>query len=259
MSRFIYSFSIIVSIVFLAVPLMIVFPLAFNTSSFLSYPMDGFTFKWFEMVFAEQWWTSAFINSVKVAAGVVVFSLLIGGLAALGVMLVGRTLEYVLYGLFISPLIMPSIVLGVALAYFFGGLGLGGSYWALVLAHSLLGIPMVFLSVMTSLKGLDPALDQAAASLGASRTHRFWNVTFPLTIPGFLAGGLFAFIISFDEVVIAMFLVAPDSTTLPITLYSSLRDRLQPTIVAVAFLLSVISFLFLLALGWAQNFDRKRK
>lgn len=258
MSRFIYYLSTFLSILFLAAPLLAVFPLAFNSSSFLTYPLEGLTLKWFQLVFTEKWWTSAFINSIKVAVGVVCISLVVGGLSALGVALVGRTLKYILYGLFVSPLVMPSIIMGVALAYAFGRIGLGGSYWALVFAHSLLGIPLVFLSVITALKGLDPDLDDAAASLGASRMHRFWNIIFPLTIPGFLAGGLFAFIISFDEVVIALFLVAPDSTTLPIALFSSLRDKLQPTIVAVAFLLSILSFIFILVFGWAQKHAKGR-
>lgn len=256
MSRIMYQVSVMLALLFLALPLLFVLPLAFNTSSFLIYPMEGFTFDWFAQVFTQRQWTSAFFNSIKVASGAMAVAVVIGGLAALGVMLANRLLQIVLSALFISPLIMPSIVIGVAFAYAFGRTGLSGSYWALVLAHAILGAPLVFLSVMTSLKGLDPDFDRAAASLGASRSHRFWHVTLPLTAPGFLAGALFAFVTSFDEVVVALFLVAPESTTLPIALFASLRDRLQPTIVVVALLLSLLSLVFLLILGWAQKHSR---
>lgn len=253
MSRIIYWTSLTLALCFMVLPLLFVFPLAFNPSSFLTYPMEGFTFDWFKAVFTQEHWRHAFLNSIRVASGAMVIAVLIGGLAAMGVMLTNRLSQIVLSALFISPLIIPSIVVGVAFAYVFGRVGLSGSYWSLVLAHAILGAPLVFLSVMTSLKGLDPDLDRAAASLGSSRNYRFWHVTLPLTAPGFLAGALFAFITSFDEVVVALFLAAPESTTLPIALFAALRDRLQPSIVVVALILSLISLVFLLILGKAQK------
>jgi putative spermidine/putrescine transport system permease protein len=128
-----------------------------------------------------------------------------------------------------------------------------------VLAHSILAAPLVFLSVMTSLRGLDPDLDRAAASLGASRRHRFMTVTLPLAAPGFMAGALFAFTTSFDEVVAALFLASPESTTLPVMLFSGLRDRLQPTLVVVALLLSLISFALLALMHWLQQLGKPAK
>ena len=253
MSRTIFWMSTVICIAFLALPLLLVLPLAFNTSSFLTYPLEGFTFHWFGEVFGQPSWTNAILNSVRVAVGAMVLAVSIGGLAATGVILTGRWMQVVLSALFVSPLVVPSIVIAVAFAYAFGRVGLSGSYLSLVLAHAILGAPLVFLSVMTSLRGLDPALDQAAASMGASRLHRFWNVTLPLTAPGFLAGALFAFITSFDEVVVALFLAAPESTTLPIALFAGLRDRLQPTIVVVALMLSLVSLFFLLVMGRMQK------
>jgi len=253
MARWIFWSSTVLCLAFLALPLLLVLPLAFNTSSFLTYPMEGFTFAWFAEVFGQATWTTAIWNSIKVACGAMVLAVLIGGMAATGVILTGRALQMVLSALFVSPLVVPSIVVAVAFAYAFGRAGLSGSYASLVLAHAILGAPLVFLSVLTSLRGLDPDLDRAAASMGASRFHRFRHVTLPLAAPGFLAGALFAFITSFDEVVVALFLAAPASTTLPIALFSGLRDRLQPTIVVVALLLSLVSLLFLLAMARMQK------
>lgn len=259
MSRFIYWISLTISIAFLALPLLLVLPLAFNDSSFLTYPMEGFTFDWFYHVYQEAIWSKALLNSLIVALGAMIVATLIGGLAAIGVLLTGRLAQVILTALFVSPLVLPSIVIGVAFAYSFGRMMIAGSYTSIILAHAILGAPLVFLSVMTSLKLLNPDLDRAAASLGASRTHRFWRITLPLTAPGFIAGAIFAFITSFDEVVVALFLVSPDTTTLPIALFASLRDRLQPTIVVVALLLSIVSFLFLLFLNWAQKNSKTAK
>lgn len=259
MSRAIYWVSLSVGFLFLVLPLLVVLPLAFNDSSFLNYPMEGFTWRWFGVVFQQPPWMAALVNSLKVALGAMVAGVLIGGLAAVGTMLAGRWGRLVLSALFISPIVIPSVVLGVAMAYAFGRMGVGGGYLSLVMAHAILGAPLVFLSVMTSLKGLDPELERAAASLGASRWTRFHTVTLPLAAPGFLTGALFAFITSFDEVVVALFLASPQSQTLPIALFSSLRDRLEPPIVVVALLLSLVSCLFIVALNRLQKRSNGRR
>lgn len=253
MSRIIYWAALVFAFFFLVAPLLIVLPLAFNDSSFLTYPMDGFTFRWFEVFFTAPPWLASLMNSLKVALGTMIVALLVGGMAAMGTMLMGKWGQLVLSALFVSPIVIPSVVLGVAMAYAFGRMGLGGGYLSLVMAHTILAAPLVFLSVITSLKGLDPELDRAAASMGASRWYRFHTVTLPLAMPGFATGALFAFITSFDEVVVALFLASPQSQTLPITLFSSLRDRLEPTIVVVALLLSIVSCLFILALNRLQK------
>lgn len=259
MSRCIFWISTTAALAFLIIPLMLILPLAFNDSSFLTYPMEGFSLRWFHEVFAQEQWVRSFFNSVKVALGTTVVALLVGGLAALGVMLVNRWLQTVLTALFVSPMIVPSIVIGVAFAYSFGRMGLSGGYWGLVLAHSILAVPLVFLSVMTSLRGLDADLDRAAASLGASRSYRFVTVTLPLAAPGFMAGALFAFTTSFDEVVASLFLASPESTTLPVMLFAGLRDRLQPTLVVVALLLSLVSFALLSLMHWLQQLGKPNK
>lgn len=253
MSKVIYWTTLTISFLFLVLPLIVVLPLAFNDSTFLNYPMEGFTFRWFSVVFDSPSWLSGLMNSLRVAIGATIAALLIGGLAAMGTILLGRVGQAVATALFVSPLIIPSVVMGLAMAYAFARAGISGGYLSLVLAHSILGAPLVFLSVMTALKGLDPELDRAASSLGASRWYRFRTVILPLTAPGFMTGALFAFITSFDEVVVALFLASPQSQTLPTVLFASLRDQLQPTLVVVALLLSIISCLFILALNALQK------
>lgn len=253
MSRIIYGVSVGLSFAFLVLPLLIVLPLAFNDSTILNYPMGGFSLRWFESVAHQQVWLTATANSFKVAIGAMLLSLLVGGLAAMGVMASGRIAAVILSALFVSPLVVPSIVMAVAMFFMFARFGLAGGYLSLILAHAIMGAPLVFLSAMSSLKGLNPELDRAGASMGASRWFRFRTIILPLTAPGFAIGALFAFITSFDEVVVALFLSSPQSQTLPIALFSALRDRLEPTLVAVAVLLTLISLLFLLAISRLQK------
>lgn len=253
MSRVIYWGTLVLALIFLVGPLLVVLPLAFNDSSFLNYPMDGFTFRWFGVFFTQQPWLGSLLNSLNVAVGTTVVAVLIGGMAAMGTMLMGKWGQLILTTLFVSPIVIPSVVLAVAMASAFGRMSMGGGYTSLVLAHSILAAPLVFLSVITALRGLDPELERAASSMGASRWYRFHTITLPLAAPGFATGALFAFITSFDEVVVALFLASPQSQTLPITLFSSLRDRLEPTLVVVALLLSILSCLFILTLSRLQK------
>ena len=151
MSRAIYWTSLSLAFTFLILPIVVVLPLAFNDSTFLTYPMEGFSVRWFEEFFTAPPWLYTLGNSVRVALGTTVVAVLVGGLAAMGTMLAGKWGQIVLSALFVSPVVIPSVVLGVAMAYAFGRIGLGSTYYALVFAHTILAAPLVFLSVMTSL------------------------------------------------------------------------------------------------------------
>lgn len=253
MSRVFYVVFVSAGFVFLVLPLLIVLPLAFNDSSILNYPMPGISLRWFEVAAGQDIWLSATFNSFRVATGAMILSLLVGGLAAMGVMASSRLTATILSALFLSPLIVPSVVMAVAMFYMFARFGIGSGYLSLIIAHSIMGAPLVFLSAMSSLKGLNPELERAAASMGAGHIFRFRTVVLPLAAPGFVIGALFAFITSFDEVVVALFLASPQSQTLPIALFAALRDRLEPTLVVVALLLTVISLAFLWVVSRLQK------
>ncbi|WP_051328643.1 ABC transporter permease [Geminicoccus roseus] len=248
--RILHAVLVTGAVLFLLAPILAVIPLAFNSGSFLSYPLDGLSLRWFAVLLETPPWMMALGNSVKIALGAMAISLLLGGLAAVGLHAVPAAWRIVVGALFVSPLVVPSVVLAVGLFFLFARAGLAGHPLSIMLAHALLGFPLVFVSVASTLRGIDPNLEMAAQSMGASRWYRFWAVTFPLALPGFWTGAIFAFMTSFDEVIIALFLSSPESTTLPVVLFGSLRDKLQPTIVAVAVVLTFTSALFLAALGW---------
>lgn len=249
-ARILYVVLVTAALLFLLAPILAVIPLAFNSGSFLSYPLDGLSLRWFEVLLTTPPWIMALGNSVKIALGAMVIAVLLGGIAAVGLHAVPAAWRIVVGALFMSPLLVPTVVLSVGLFFLFARIGLVGHPLSLMLAHALLGFPLVFISVAAALRGIDANLDLAASAMGASAWYRFWTVTFPLALPGFWTGAIFAFMTSFDEVIIALFLTSPESTTLPVVLFSSLRDKLQPTIVAVAVVLTFTSALFLGAISW---------
>jgi putative spermidine/putrescine transport system permease protein len=176
---------------------------------------------------------------------VVVVATLLGTLAALGVARLPRTLRALATGLILSPLIVPTIVVAIGVYYAFSRLGLVGTPVGLILAHSCLAAPFVVTSVSASLKGLDPRLEQAALGLGATPRRVFLEITLPLIRPGVLVGALFAFITSFDELVVALFISGSGAVTLPRRMWDDLRYQIEPTIAAVSTLTIVLTVVLL--------------
>jgi putative spermidine/putrescine transport system permease protein len=185
---------------------------------------------------------------------VVVLATLLGTLAALGIARLPKTLRVLASALILSPLIVPAIVVAIGIYYAFARYGLVGTPAGLILAHTCLAVPFVVISVNASLAGIDPRLEQAALSLGATPTGTFFQVTLPLIRPGVLAGALFAFITSFDELVVALFISGSGAVTLPRRMWDDLLYQIEPTIAAVSTLTIVLS----VALMGCAHMLRKR-
>jgi putative spermidine/putrescine transport system permease protein len=231
----------VVVLCYLVVPSVIVVPMSFSASRFLQFPPPELSLRWYRAYLGTREWTEATWNSIQVATATAVLATGLGTLAALGLRrrFWGRSM---VYGLLISPLVIPVIVLSVALYLYFAplqklGLPLIGRRIGLILAHTVLAIPFVVVSVSASLKVLDEAMERAAQSLGASPGVAFRRVTFPLIRPGVVAGGLFAFVTSFDEAVAAIFLGGPAARTLPLKMWEGVRLEVDPTLAAVSSLL----------------------
>lgn len=234
---------------FLLLPILAIIPLSFNSSSLLTYPMEGVSLQWYAKVFADSRWISALQNSLWVGGATVAIATPLGTLAALGLSKLAFRGKALLIAGLLSPMIVPTIITAVGIYFVFSRLGLANSLTGLVLAHVVLALPFVLIPVSASLSQLDPALARAAASLGARPGHAFRHVTLPLIAPGIASGAIFAFTTSFDEVVIAMLLTGPEQRTLPRELLSGTRENLDPTVLAVATLLVVLASLVLIALG----------
>lgn len=235
----------------LNLPILIVVILSFNEGRFLSFPPSGLSLQWYEAFFASARWKLATVNSFKLATATVLVATPIGVLASYALVRGNFPGRGVLLALVSAPLMLPGIIVAVAMYFFFARLGMIGSFWAMLLAHVCITVPIIVLTVNASLSTLDENLERAAAGLGANRWQVFWHVTRPLIQPGMLTGAVFAFLISFDELPIALFMSGTLGETLPARMWSSLRDEIDPTIavvstllIAVTVTLSLIAFYF---------------
>ncbi len=234
-------------VAFLLLPLVAILPLAFTDSVFLVYPISGPSTRWFGVLAESQAWARAIVNSLIIGTGATLLSTVIGTLAALGLRRELLPLSGLLRSVFLLPMVVPAVVLGVGMQILYARMGLASSYLGVIIAHAVLCVPFVLVNVAGSLAGIDPALERAAASLGASPVKVFGNVTLPLAMPGILTGAVFAFATSLDEVVITLFVAGPNQTTLARQMFSSLRENISPAIAAAAFVIMILTFALLLA------------
>jgi putative spermidine/putrescine transport system permease protein len=219
---------------FLMAPIIVVVATAFTTSPYPVFPPEGFTLAWFERFLGMSEFTDAIKRSTLLAFTSMVVSTVLGTFSALAL---GRWKvpgHGAISALMLSPILFPAIVLGLALLVFYHRIGLAGSFAALVAAHSVLTTPFVIRLVLASLAEFDPATEEAARNLGAGWWRTFLQVTLPLIRPGVLAGAVFAFIISFDELVITLFLAGPGMTTLPIRIFTYVEYSSDPTVSAIS-------------------------
>jgi putative spermidine/putrescine transport system permease protein len=243
---------------FLLAPIVVIVPIAFSSSSFLSYPILGLSLRWFEAVFVPYPWLLALKNSLVVALAVTMLSTILGTLAAYGLDRLEWRYKSILSGLFIIPMVVPSVVVALCCYFFFVRIGLIGSIAGIILAHTVIAVPLVVVTVTATLKGFDQNLVHAASSLGAAPAKAFFSVVLPLIAPGVITGAIFAFITSFDEVVIALFVTGPQQITLPRQLFSGLRNQLDPSIVAVAVLLMAFTLIFMAVLEYLNFVNEQR-
>lgn len=232
-------------LLYLVLPILIVIPMSFSPSKFLRFPPTGLSLQWYRNYFTSPSWVSATILSLKVAGVVTVLATALGSLAALGLVRARFRGRDAVQALVLSPLIVPTVVTAVAVYFLFARLGLVGSMWSLVFAHTVLAVPFVVLTVSATLRGFDLNLEKVAMSLGSTQLKALLRITVPLVAPGIVSGSLFAFITSFDEVVIAIFLAGTTSATLPKRMWDDVQLQLDPTLSAVSSILIVVSITIL--------------
>ena len=256
-----YAYLVICGLIFffLIAPIVVIIPLSFNSGSFLVYPLQGFSLHWYQDFFASAEWMRALKNSIIVAPAATVLAMVFGTLAAIGLTRGNFPGKALVMALVISPMVVPVVIIGVASYLFFAPLGLGNSFFSLIVVHAVLGVPFVIITVSATLQGFNHNLVRAAASLGASPLTAFRRVTLPLIAPGVISGALFAFATSFDEVVVTLFLAGPEQATLPRQMFSGIRENLSPTIAAAATLLIAFSVVLLLTLEWLRGRSEKMR
>lgn len=245
--RSIFAFHRIIRIIalagfaFLALPLLIVIPISFSSSQFLQFPPTGFSLQWYDRYLSSGAWLTATATSILIAALVVVVALLVGSAAAISVVRAKGRGKVLLAMSCLIPLVIPNIVLAVAFFFLFSKIGLVGTVGGLVFAHSVLSLPLVFVTMVAGLYGIDPDLPRAAAVLGANPARVIFKITVPLMWTSIITAALFAFVHSFDEIVIALFLTSLSVTTLPKLIWENLVMYIDPTVSAVSTLLIVLA------------------
>src|SRR5277367_246669 len=225
----------------IVIPVLAVAPLAFSKQSFLQLPPHDWSLRWWEAFFADASWFRALMTSFEVATLSCLLSVAAGTSAALGLPRLGPRMRTIASGLFLGPLVAPVIVLAVGLYALARSFGLVGSTLGLVLAHTMLALPYVVLNVGVSVAALDPRLALAASGLGAGPWRTFRTVTLPSILPGIVGGGVFAFVTSFDEVVLAVFLAGPNVKTLPVRIWEDVRVEYTPVVAVAATIMIVLA------------------
>ena len=248
-------------LLFLITPILVIIPLSFNAEPYFTYPMPGFSMRWYEDFFTGEQsdvWHLAVKNSIIVAIFATLLATSLGTVAAVGLSNSRLPFKTFLMGILISPMIVPLVITAVGMYFFYSKLGFTprqlSQYWSglhllpVIIAHAALGTPFVVITVTATLVGFDQSLTRASASLGADGLRTFFKITVPLVMPGMISGALFAFITSFDEVVVVLFLAGIEEYTIPRRMFSGMREQISPTILAVATVLVILSIFLLSAL-----------
>ena len=228
-------------------PIVIVIVLAFGSGGYLKFPPDGYSLRWFAAFFGDPRWQRALLSSLLIATIACAIATVLGFFAAYAFVRGDLRAKKLLLSFMLLPIIIPHVITAIAMYFVSGPLKLVGNPLWIGLCHATIALPIVLLILLSSLQGVDVNLERAALSLGSSRVGVFTRVVIPLAFPGILSGALFAFLTSFDELVISLFLAGVKSETLPVRIWNSLHLQVEPVIAAVsAFLIAVTGAVLLL-------------
>jgi putative spermidine/putrescine transport system permease protein len=243
-------------VLFMAGPLLVVILVSFTPTGFIEFPPSGISLRWFWAILDNQDFIRAFWISIYLGLASATLSSLIAVPAALAIGRHRFMAREALVGLFMSPLMVPTIVLGIAFLRFLSQLGINGTFVGLVLCHAVIITPYVLRLTLASVVGLDRATERAAVSLGASRFATFRRVTLPAIMPGVAGGWVLAFITSFDELTVTIFIVNPSTTTLPVRLFSHITQTTDPLVASISTMIILFTVALLLIIEWLYGLDR---
>lgn len=240
---------------FLILPILVIIPLSFNAEPFFSFTPgmlrlepEAYSLKWYAAIFDSPLWMLSIRNSFLIGICATVLATSLGTLAAVGLASSDMPFRRSITALLLSPMIVPLIIVAAGMFFFYTRFNLVATFPGVIIAHAALGVPFVIITVTATLSGFDQSLYRAGLSMGASPFKVFRDVIIPLIRPGVISGALFAFVTSFDEIVLVLFLAGPEQSTIPRQMFSGLREQINPTILAVATLLIIVSVLLLATL-----------
>ena len=238
---------------FLVLPIVVIIPLSFNTEPYFTFTKGmvmldptAYSMRWYKEIWTNENWMLAIRNSFIIGFFATIIATSLGTLAAIGLSSQHMPFKRYIMALMLSPMIVPLIIIAAGMFFFYTKFNMAGTYPGLIIAHAALGVPFVIITVTATLSGFDRSLYFAGLSMGASPLQTFFDIVVPLIRPGVISGAMFAFVTSFDEVVLVIFLAGPGQRTIPRQMFSGLREQINPTILAVATLLILTSMIFLI-------------
>ena len=260
LGRFAYLAFCAAVFVFLVAPILVIVPLSFNAEPYFTFSEgmlrldpDAYSLRWYREIIENEAWTRSLANSLVIGVAATVLATVLGTLAALGLASPGVPARRAIMGILISPMVTPVIIAAAGMFFFYSNLGLGQTHLGIILAHATLGVPFVVVTVTATLASFDRDLTRASASLGAGPWTTFRRIQLPLIAPGVISGALFAFAVSFDEVVVVLFMGGVEQRTIPRQMWSGIREQISPAILAVATFLIVFAALLLVAVAWLRR------
>ncbi|MDQ1913429.1 ABC transporter permease [Paenibacillus sp. GD4] len=243
-------------VLFIISPLLVIIPTSLTSVKYLSFPPVGFSFQWYVKIFDRPEFVDSFLFSLQLAALTAVISTILGTLAGIALHKYKFRGSGMINGLLLSPLTVPALIIGIAALLFFTRIGLAGTFIGLLLAHVLISIPYVVRLVLTGLSSFDYTLERAAYIMGAKPFHVFRDITLPLIKPAIMSGAIFAFLTSFDNVTVSLFLVSPTTTTLPLAIFSYMQETLDPLVASISSVVILLSLVFIILLERVYGLDR---
>lgn len=241
---------------FVVSPLLIIVPTSFTATGVLRFPPEGFSLQWYAKILDRPEFIESFWVSLKLAAVTAVLATLIGTLAAFALHKYKPPGSGALKALLLSPLTVPSLIIGISALLFFTRIGLAGTFAGLLLSHILISVPYVVRLVLTGLSSFDYTLERAAAILGAHPVRTFWDITLPVIRPAIFSGMVFAFLTSFDNVTVSLFLISPSTTTLPMAIFNYMQESLTPLVASISSIMILLSLVFIFLLERVYGLDR---
>lgn len=249
----------ILLLLFLVLPILVIIPISFNDLNLVGYPIGEVSLRWYRGFISSDQWQRALKNSLVVGLTTVAIATPLGYLAAVGLYYItDKRLRALVNFFLVLPIMVPAVVSAVGMYYAFNMIGIAGSQFGVALAHTSLAIPFAVIASTASLVNLDRSMLHAAESLGASHLRTIWSVILPNTIPGIFAAALFSFATSWDEVVIALFLTGPDGKTIPVQMYSGLREEFSPMIAVVGTILFFTTIIVVVGIEVLSTIRQRR-
>lgn len=243
-------------VLFVISPLLVIIPTSLTSVKYLSFPPVGFSFMWYKKILDRPEFIESFLFSLQLAAVTAIIATIMGTLAGIALHKYKFRGSGAINSLLLSPLTVPALIIGIAALLFFTRIGLAGTFIGLLLAHLLISIPYVVRLVLTGLSSFDYTLERAAYILGAKPFHVFRDITLPLLKPAIMSGMIFAFLTSFDNVTVSLFMVSPTTTTLPLSIFNYMQETLDPLVASISSVVILLSLVFIIVLERVYGLDR---